>query len=77
MSNLTPQQKFNKDYITASEIMEQLGISRAALLYARVRGRITEPQIVVNHGRLLIWERKDVDVLLAEWKNEIDSRKSV
>jgi len=70
------QQKFNDEYITSSEIIETLEISRAAFLYARVRGKMPEAPIVVNRGRLLIWLRSDVESLIKSWKQEIILRKA-
>lgn len=74
MSNA--QTTFDDLYITASEIMETLGISRAAFLYARLRGKMPQAPIVVNKGRLLIWHRKEVQPIINSWKQEIDQRKS-
>jgi hypothetical protein len=77
MSNCPDVQKeFDKVYITASEIIETLRISRAAFMYARVSGRMPEAPIVVNKGRLLIWLRDEITPHIAAWKQEIESRKS-
>lgn len=70
------QESFDSAYITASEIIETLSISRAAFMYARVSGRMPEAPIVVNKGRLLIWLREEIAPVIAAWKQEIDSRKS-
>ncbi len=68
------QQHFDKTYVTASEIMSQLGISRAGFLYGRRAGKLPEP-IVVNDGRLLIWERARIELHLSAWKLSLNSRK--
>ena len=53
------QIKFDRDYITSSEVMQKLGLSRAALFYARRAGRLPDA-IVVNSGQLIIWEREKI-----------------
>lgn len=75
-NNQSAQEQFNQRYITASEIMETLGISRAGFLYARRSERLPEAPICVNHGRLLIWLRSEVEPILTIWKEELDARKS-
>lgn len=69
------QKVFDSTYITASEIMRQLGISRAAFLYGRRVHKLPEA-IVVNEGRLLVWKRQEVETPLQVWKIAIDNRKA-
>ena len=74
----TPNQNskdFQEKYITSSEIMSFLGISRAGFLYGRRSGKIKQQPIVVNDGRLFIWERATVQADVAAWKLEITERK--
>lgn len=61
-----PQIQFDKKYITASEIMQRLQLSRAALFYARQAGRLPGA-IVVNKGQIFIWDREQVEPILASW----------
>lgn len=68
------QQQFDSEYITASEAMAYLGISRAGFLYGRRTGKLPEP-IVLNDGRLFMWKRAEATVPLQNWKQAIDSRK--
>lgn len=76
MSNLAnTQADFDRQYITSSEIMKMLGISRAGFLYGRRSGKLPEP-IMVNEGRLMVWERDAVQEKLATWKKAIDDRKA-
>ena len=56
---MNAQSEFDRTYITASEVMQKVKISRAGLLYARRSGRLPQP-IVVNGGRLLIWLREEM-----------------
>lgn len=69
------QKQFDLDFVTASEIMKGLGISRAGFLYGRRSGKLPTA-IVVNDGRLFIWKRKEVEEPLRQWKHEIDLRKA-
>jgi len=68
------QECFDKKYIAASEIMEQLGVTRAALLYARRTNRLPQG-IVVSKGLLFIWEREQVEAQIREWKAELEMRR--
>ena len=56
---MNAQSEFDRTYITASEVMQKINISRAGLLFARRSGRVPQP-IVVNGGRLLIWLREEM-----------------
>jgi hypothetical protein len=69
------QIEFDEEYITSSEIMKTLNISRAGFLYGRRVGKLPDA-IVVNDGRLFIWKRQEVSALLATWKEAISSRKA-
>jgi predicted DNA-binding transcriptional regulator AlpA len=70
------QVEFEKKYITAHQIMVNLGISRTALFYAKTSGKLPEP-IILNDGRLYIWLREEIDPILEEWKDSIAKRKGL
>lgn len=65
---------FDDTYITSAQIMRDLKISRSALLYARKRGLLPNP-IIVNDGRILIWEKVHIQANLDAWKTMLDIRK--
>lgn len=67
---------FEQTYITAAQIIRELGISRSALLYARRRGLLPDP-IIINDGRIYIWEREHIQENLDAWKRMLDIRKGV
>ena len=46
--------------------MEELGVSRTALLHARARGLLPNA-IVVNDGQLLVWEREPLKPYVDAW----------
>ena len=64
------QQRFNAAYITTTEVQRKLGVSRAAVLYARRRGILPEP-IVVNDGQLTIWEREALQPYYDAWRAKL------
>ena len=69
------QMQFDKKYITASEIMKEVKISRAALLYARRSGNLPPPSVLTNDGRLYIWERELIQPYLTAWKLALTERR--
>lgn len=74
MLTVSPETKesFTEKYITSSEIMDYLCISRAGFLYGRRSGKIKAAPIIINDGRLLIWERKLVEEDLHVWKTALN-----
>lgn len=70
----TAQDVFDKQYVTSSEIMKILQISRAGFLYGRRAGKIGEP-ISLNDGRLLVWDRKQIAEQVNTWRIAIAARK--
>ena len=68
------QINFDKTYITSTQIMRDLCVSRAGLLYARQRGLLPEP-IAVNDGQLFIWERATVMTYLDAWRVILNVRR--
>lgn len=76
MSHDSSQTKFDEKYITATEITNELGISRAGFLYGRRSGKLPQP-IVACAGHLMMWERTpEVLAEIAQWKEAINSRKA-
>lgn len=72
----SPQQRFDRTYITATQIMKDLGISRPALLHARRTGKLPGA-IEVNDGRLFIWEKESLQPYLSAWKLVLETRRGV
>lgn len=71
---IDPQEEFERTYITSSEIMERLEISRTTLLYARRRNILPEP-ITVNNGQILLWKRSDIKRNLEAWELMLKARR--
>lgn len=74
MSNVS-QQEFNAKYITATEIIETLEVSRSSVHAARVQGRL--PNAIDLHGQIYIWERSRITPYLNAWKVMLDTRRGV
>ena len=68
------QAKFDATYITSSEILEELDLTRASLMHARRTGKLP-PAIEVNDGRLFIWERQTVQPYIENWKQALKFRR--
>lgn len=77
IANLNPAQvEFDQRYITASEIMKDLGITRNSLAYARANRKLP-PAIVLNEGTLFVWERQTVQPYLDAWKLSLNVRRGI
>lgn len=68
------QVEFDEKYITAWQIIRDLKITRAALLYARQTNKLPNA-ISLNGGTVFIWVRKDVQPYLDAWKIVLDKRR--
>lgn len=69
------QKRFDETYITASEVMEYVGVNRTSLHFAREQGRLPEPIFVKN--RIFIWERATTMPYLDAWKKVLQVRRGV
>lgn len=67
------QREFDARYITSSEIMEKLDVSRTTILAARRTGKLPDPILI--KGQIFIWERSTVDTYLDAWKIILDARR--
>lgn len=68
-TNSEAQQEFDKKYITASEVMDILQISRAGFLYQRRMGKLPNA-ILVNDGRVVIWLRAEIESIVEQWRKK-------
>ncbi len=65
--NETPQQRFDRLYISSAEILSELSITRTSISQARKRGLL--PDAIVSHnGSMLLWERDKLRPNLEAWK---------
>lgn len=74
MSATHPAQlAFDERYISSTEIMEHMKVTRTAIHMARVTGKLPAPIDV--QGKIFIWERATVMPYLAAWKTVLDVRR--
>lgn len=72
---LTQQEQFDREFITATEIVERLGISRSTLTRAIARKFVPAP-IRTSDGQTTIWKRKDLEPILETWAKLLPLRNS-
>lgn len=70
----TPQARFDRLYISSSEICQNLGVTRPSILQARRRNLLPEP--ITIHGCIYIWERATVQPYVDAWRIVLTARRS-
>lgn len=75
MSN-PAQERFDKTYISATEVSVEMQVSRATVLRAKERGELPDPIIVGDHY-VCIWEREKLRPYLEAWKQRLAARKGL
>lgn len=73
MADNFAQLRFNARYITATEIAEDLGVSRVSVLRAKQRGLLLDP-IQVGDNHVCIWERDAVKSSIEAWRRVLSCR---
>jgi predicted DNA-binding transcriptional regulator AlpA len=69
------QARFDTGYITSSEIMSYLGVSRTTMLVARRTGKLPNPICIA--GSLYIWERTPtLTAFLTAWHTMATNRRT-
>ncbi len=62
----TPQQRFDRMYISSLEIITNLDVTRSTISQARRRGML--PDAIVSHGgSMVLWERDRIKPNLDAW----------
>jgi predicted DNA-binding transcriptional regulator AlpA len=69
---MNPQEEFNKTYITSSEVRQFMGVSRSAMIHARIKGYLPNPISV--EGQLTIWKRAFIEPYVLAWKRRREER---
>jgi len=67
------QREFDMRYITSSEVMKKLNVSRTTILHARRTGKL--PDAIDLQGKLFLWERDKITPYLEAWKTVLDVRR--
>ena len=68
------QKRFNEKYITSREIGIRLGVTRTALLNARLKGTLPNA-IYVDGANMYIWEREAVEPHIQKWHITLTRRR--
>lgn len=68
------QERFERRYITSSEIAKRMGVNRTSVMHARRRGLLPDP-IVVNESLVTVWERSTVEPFLKAWETVLTVRR--
>lgn len=72
---MTDDEIFRKDYMTSTEICEEMGINRSTLVFAQKSGRLPSA-IRVCGSHVSIWRRETVRPHLDAWKVIYRQRKN-
>ena len=70
------QDKFDKAYITSTEIAQRLGVTRPAIHFRRKAG-LLPGSICVSNNQLMIWERDSIEPHIVQWEEQIKSKRPV
>lgn len=73
-SEYLAQERFDRMYITSSEIAQELSVTRPALHFRRKAGLLPDP-IIVPGNQLVIWERETIRPWINKWKEQLASKR--
>lgn len=71
---LTPQQLFDKRYVSTAEIATRCGVSKVAVTHAIKRQNLPAP---ILHGQLHFWERDKVEPFIEAWCKALTARRAL
>lgn len=71
---ISDEEIFKRDYMTSTEICEEMGINRSTLVFGQKTGRIP-PAIRVCGSHVFIWRRETIRPHLEAWKAVYRHRK--
>ena len=70
------QDKFDKAYITSTEIAKRLQVTRPAIHFRRNAG-LLPGAIRVSDNQLFIWERDNIEPFILKWEAQLQSKRPV
>ena len=73
-SEFIAQERFDKAYITSSEIAQRLSVTRPAIHFRRKAG-LLPTAIAVSENQLFIWEREPIEPHLRKWEEQLQSKR--
>ena len=69
------QERFDKTYITSSEICQRLDVTRPVIHYRRKNGHL--PNGIQLFGQqLIIWEREFIEPYLQKWQSSLENKRN-
>jgi len=74
-SEYIAQQRFDRTYITSSEIAQRLGVTRPAIHFRRKAGLLPNA-ITVPGNQLSLWERDQIEPYLRQWEEQIKAKQN-
>ena len=73
-STMLAQERFNRTYITSTEICQRLEVTRPAIHFRRKAGLL--PNSIHIYGQqLLIWERGPIEPYLLKWEESLAAKR--
>lgn len=73
-SEYIAQERFDKAYITSTEIAMRLQVTRPAIHFRRQSGRLPNA-IKVQGNQLCLWERDAIEPFLQKWQEELNAKR--
>lgn len=75
---ITPQSRFDEQYITIGGICATLLISRGCVLLATRKGRLPPPIVVpMGANELHLWERSKLAPIMEDWRVRLSKRRRI
>lgn len=72
-SEFLAQERFDRMYITSTEIAQRLNVTRPAIHFRRKAGLL--PNAITVHGnQLSIWERDEIEPFIRQWEDQIQAK---
>lgn len=75
-SEFIAQERFDRTYITSTEIAQRLSVTRPAIHFRRKAGLLPDA-ITVSGNQLFIWEREPIEPHLRKWEEQLQSKRVV
>lgn len=72
----TAQERFDRLYVTSTEIAHRLRVTAPTVFHARRRGDLPDP-IVINRTQIYIWERALIEPAIQAYEARLASRRGV
>lgn len=71
---LTPQERFDRCYISTNEIASLVGVTRATILNARKEGKLPG-SISLDGFNFYLWEREQIQPTIDAWVGAVRAKR--